>query len=428
MPPTPIPQTPTQATVPIGQTPTQIQQAQTDAAATPAVGSSSTIRSTLTAAGADASAVPPDATSAADVKAAVAPAMPAPGAPNYVSQYAQMRAQNGVPALEDKVNTFEGQKAALQEQMIKFKAAEMGTSDTAAGYSGRVSDQQRNVQAQLDSLNLEEGVAQQALATKNSFISTMMDLTEKDYAASSALYDKTFTQNLQIQTMLNTQAYHEQTLAEKAGNDARAKLATMQQVINNQGLSMADAIAHDPKLEGTLNQLEMQAGFPPGFMETFSKGKPKADIVATTEGTINGMKVMSILSRGQDGQMTMSHYNTGTASTKPSLSDQKAQLDSDISSLLQPGMKDPKTGVPFIDSSGYMTPEGFTELMQQAQASAPSMAPADFIKNYGEYLYPGDKGDYSGYKMTAVQRKLLTGASSSGPALVLSPGTTITTK
>ena len=395
---------PTPAAPQTGTTPT------TPATSTTGATSSTQVRSTIAQTGQQPASTDQ---SFADFSAALAPSTPAPQAPHYTDMYQKMRADAGVPAMEDNVASLEAQKAALQGQMLKFNASEQGGSGTQTGYVGRMTEEQRNVQAQLDSLNLQETAVQTALSTKNNFISTMMSLTEKDYTAASAEYNKEFTQNIQLQNAFTNKQYKDMTMEERVSNDARAKITTISNLVKGSGKSFTDFLNANPSYADSINQTEMAAGLPLGTMSEFARSNPKANIINTTVGVMNGKKVIAFTTQDPDtGMPSVSYMSTGLdSSSKPTATEAKAQSISVIDSILSdtnmkvPGHQD----VPYVDANGFMTPEGFKAIKQAAAESG--LAGDDFLKQYAENLYEGPSKDYAGYGLSGREVKLLAGSS-----------------
>ncbi len=327
----------------------------TSTTSTGGVSSSSALRSLVDSTGTK----PTDGQSFSEFAQAVMPGGGAtpPPPPSYTDIYAKMRADAGVPALEDNLSNIQQEKAAIQGSLLQFKASEEGAGgETMAGYTGRMSEAQRNAQAQLDSLNLEEAAINSALTIKNNFINTMMSLTEKDYTASADAYNKTFTQNMQLQNAFETKQYHEQTLTERISTDARAKLSTMNTIIASSGKSFTDFVKSNPALGAQINDLEMKAGFPPGFMAEFARTKPRANVIGTTSGVdANGNKMMSIISQDPDtGDITTTVYPTGLKDTTTTAF--KTQAFNAADSILRSGGEYDGVQYNALGSDGYVDP------------------------------------------------------------------------
>ena len=93
------------------------------------------------------------------------------------------------------------------------------------------------------------------------------------------------------------------TLQEKRNSqlrdDSRANLTQINNLISNSGKSW-DEIPQE--LKDQITTLEKQANMPVGVMEAFSKSKPKANLLATTQGTdASGNDIISFIYADENG-------------------------------------------------------------------------------------------------------------------------------
>lgn len=211
---------------------------------------------------------------AAAYKAAVEPTTGKPAAPNYADTYSRLRAEQGVSTLEDELHNLEASKAGWLDQVSKFKGAEQKGATSGKVYNARLSEEQRNVQDQIDIIDRQIKIAQNTLTTKTNFINAVMDWTKSDYMTARDDYETELTKNIQMQNYVDTQA-------DKVQASARANLSAINTLISNSGKAWKDVPA---SLKNQVAQLELQAGFPAGTFEMFANSKPRANVVASGTG------------------------------------------------------------------------------------------------------------------------------------------------
>lgn len=247
-------------------------------------------------------------TSYNDYKTNIQPSIDKPVAPNYVDKYTQLRADQGIPALEDSIGQYDAQKAYLLANLDKFKRNEL--SGQPLGFAqGRISTEQQGIQDQLDFIDRQENLAIDKLNTKTKFIENIMNLTKDDYSTATDNYNTQFNQNMQIQSSLSTEK-------NQARDDARATLTTINNMVSNSGKSYDEL---DPVMKANINSLELQSGMPVGTFATFAASKPKANIISTTTGTdANGNDFVSFISKDPTtGEMSVDKMFTGGKSSIP---------------------------------------------------------------------------------------------------------------
>ena len=249
-------------------------------------------------------------------KASLAPATPAPTAPNYVDTYAKLRADQGITSLEDVVTDDEAQKADLLDQLDKFKRQDVGSGEETKGFAtGRLSAAAQNVQDKIDAINRRETISQNNLTTKNNYISQIMEFSKQDYAAANDAYNNAFNQALSIQNSFNTEQSRQSTADNLVVDNARANLTAMVSQINANGQSFSSL---DKQTQAGITALEMQAGFKPGTYTAIMNAKPKADMVASGQGTNStGQDFAWFITKDPaTGETSMSKMFTGGVASK----------------------------------------------------------------------------------------------------------------
>lgn len=235
-----------------------------------------------------------------DLKTAIAPAGGAPAAPGYVTQYQKLRADNGVPALEDEQASIGDQRRALQDQLTEFKASQNGLGRTQSFVDGADAVKGQQIQEQLDTLDRREALVVDKLNAKNQYIGTVMDLTKQDYETASAAYEKEFSQNLQLQNLYSDYQTKEDQQANAVRDDARAYLTSVQGMLKDSGQSF-DAL--DPTMRAQIQTMELKAGIPAGSTEAFAKAFPDAKPLATVDGVdAAGNQTVSFIYKDSSGK------------------------------------------------------------------------------------------------------------------------------
>ena len=341
--------------------------------------------------------------------ASVTPAGGPPATPQYASTYASLRASQGIDTIEDNITTLQNQANALSAQLPAFEASAEEGATSGKVFNARMSEEQRDIASQLDVLNGQISVAQSTLQTKTDFINTMMGYTKDDYTTASAQYENTLSDNMQLLSAFNTQQ-------DKVTTSAQANLQTIATLISNSGMSLADL---SPTQKTQIANLELAAGIPAGTYETFMASKPKATVLATSvQSDASGNEFVAVVNRDPaTGAISVTNIPTGgyqPPTGTATVADQQNNFYAGVNDLIS-SKATTTDGSPVVDSSGYITPEGFKSIIQAGAESHLSVS--DIIKQYGSQLYlPLDSNgnvssdQASAYGLTPEQVKEITGS------------------
>ena len=232
-------------------------------------------------------------------------------APSLVEQYSKLREEQGVSNLETRLTDINAQIQAKRDEFNKFKRDSEGqgrgiTTSIISGQQKKVADQ---LQTEMDSLAREGEILTNQLNTKNNFISTIMNLTGKDYENAKVEQQQTFDNNYKIQTLYNAQASESQRLAS-------TYLTSLTNLIQTSGVNW-DTM--DNNTRATIYQKELEAGWVPGTLESFARVKPKANLLATIDGyDADGNGIISLLYADENGNPgIMRTMGTGTKNQTP---------------------------------------------------------------------------------------------------------------
>lgn len=220
----------------------------------------------------------------------VVPAGERPSRPDLVGQFKTLREEEDVKSLEDSIFSLREERMRLVDEFNRFEER-AGGAETLGVARGRVSEEQRAVQKELDVLERRERLATDQLNIKNSTISTIMSFTGQDFANANAEWNTAFSQNLQLQNAFDNQATREET-------SARTTLTTMQKSIQDAGKTFADL---DPSMKAQIQALELQAGLPSGLFEMITNIAPQDKIEAHgTRTDASGNEYYDVLMRDRE--------------------------------------------------------------------------------------------------------------------------------
>lgn len=242
-----------------------------------------------------------------------------PAAPNYTDLYSQLRLDNGLDSLDGQLSDLQ----TARNQVVTEQAARVGTEQGKAvplnviqGRTDEVTRQENEKLAVIDDqIKTVTGIYQ----TKLNTVQTIMTLTQQDYQTAYQQYNDAFTKAFQtiqlvtgIQNQQQQQANFEDQQAfqqqQQLTDNARADLQVYVNAISSGGLDV-NSLTSDQQVQ--LNKLEVQSGFPVGFIQSIQKD-PKADIIFTSSN--NGVTQVGI--KNPDGTITVQNYGTAQGSTK----------------------------------------------------------------------------------------------------------------
>ena len=220
----------------------------------------------------------------------------APAKPEYVETYKGLLTKYGTEPLETEIGGLDKQIADLQTQFKGLIYTEEGKPILSPLITGRVQKYaeayNRLVQPLIDQRNYKAG----QLTNKYNTISTLMNLTGKDYEASRGEYEFNFNKQISLYTVVSGLEEKEQTIEDKKRDDARANINIITNAMKSGNISY-DNLSDANKLQ--LQKLSLQAGFPDDFLSVIiPKISIKADIVGTFT---NDAGDVNVLTRDKDG-------------------------------------------------------------------------------------------------------------------------------
>jgi len=230
---------------------------------------------------------------------------PTPPLPNMTS----LVETSNIPTLQQKLTDIQAQKLELQNQFNAYKLSLQGRGIAAGIVDVQTNEQAKAMQIQLDSLNTQEAVASMNLNNAMTYTSMLMQATGQDYSNAIQQWERNFNNAVTIQNMYNQTATQQQ-------NNASAYLTAVANMIGNTGVNWNTV---GPTMKATIENMEVQAGWPMGTLESFAKAKPGANILGTVQGVdASGQNTLTFIYQGADGMPGMtSTITTGTYKETP---------------------------------------------------------------------------------------------------------------
>lgn len=220
--------------------------------------------------------------------------------------------------LEESMAFWKDQKRKADARRLERIEFEESQPVALGVIQGKTSEIQNQEDRELQKINNEIAYVTDQLNIKYSMIDTMMNLTQLDYKNASEAYDSQFSQNIQMINLVQGIQSNEKAQEQKTQDTARANLQIIQNNLTEGNMSYTD-LTDDEKLN--IRKLEIQAGLPAGFTERLKNSDPKANIISTTSRTDpSGKQYVDILTKNEDGKLTVQSIYTGMTKVSSSTS------------------------------------------------------------------------------------------------------------
>lgn len=317
---------------------------------------------------------------AADLKASgLLPTTTVPTPPSLVQTFKDLAAQSGIDKIQASITDLKAQQDALAAQTRTNVSAERGKPVAMNVIEGRVSEQTRQAQEQMDFIGRQLSRKVDEFNSAMANVKMIMDFTQTDYQNASQAYDRQFNQAISTINLVRGIQQDQKTDAQRAIDNARANAQIFVNSLKDGGI---DINSLSPDAKAQLNKLEVQSGLPVGFFAAIKKD-PKADIISTSE--YRGQ--IQVLMRNPDGSIGVKTYGTiqGGAGAKFGSAAYTATLIPDATQIFDMNK----------NSYGHVSPQVWStirSLWMKDGGSAKS-----FIDNFKQYTDPNRKDFEASY-------------------------------
>ena len=193
-----------------------------------------------------------------------------PTPPDLTATYTSLADQYGVSNLQKNINDLTAKKRAIQQSVVSAAGdTEAQPGVTADVVAGRESEQQRQADKQIASVDLEIQTATDQLNAANGTIQMIMGFTQQDYQNASQAYDTEFSQSIQYQELLNSEASTQQKLA----------MGNWQTITNLITSGVIDPNKMTPEQQAQVKTWETAAGLPSGITSLIQNNTDAGDKV-----------------------------------------------------------------------------------------------------------------------------------------------------
>lgn len=212
----------------------------------------------------------------AGIKSTIAPATPAPTAPNLTQTMADARTKYGVTDLENSLNDLKAQEQEIYDQKKSRITAERGKSVAMNVISGRIGQVEQQENERLAVIQRGIATATNQLNTKYNVIDSLMKTTQADYQMASESYDKQMSQNITLFNAAKNIQEEQKTDNDKEVDNARASAQILLNSYQGAGKTY-DSLASTEKT--TLTKLSVMAGLGADFFSNVLQASAGKDIL-----------------------------------------------------------------------------------------------------------------------------------------------------
>ncbi len=269
---------------------------------------------------------------AGDLALALKPSTPAPTPINRVEMLQEQRAAMGVEELETELNQIKEQERLIQATTRANQVNEEGKPVALGVIAGRVTEEQRQAQMDLDFLNVRKATLVDELQTKYNSINMYINLAGLDYQDARQAYESDFSRNLEMAKFISSEK-------QNAITNAKANLTTLMNAITSGNLSYGQ-LSSDEQVQ--IMKLEMQAGLPVGTMGRLQMSPSDRMLGFSDDKT----QVMML-----DGNGNFVVQSTGFAPSTKAASE--VELKRSVSSTITSAFNSVKGGDGFVDPADY---------------------------------------------------------------------------
>jgi hypothetical protein len=284
----------------------------------------------------------------------------APTAPVVpIDQTKLTTAQTERDAIAKRGEEILAEKQKLNEQLKVFKQT-AGEGVSEVGRAGMVSEKERGIQNQLDSLNNEELVMETKLRNRNTVISEIMQTQKQNYQDAVQQYNTQFSESLQLYNLFDKQDDELKTNA-KASLDVLAKSYQAQIEAGKLNIGSLTGIQ-----KAKLEEYETQAGLPLGStLAVLQTLKPAEEKLYS--GVDKAGNFIYITKNAATGAISTKKITNVEAPKAPPVTQQKTAIQNTLKTGVAPSGQ--KIGAP-MGKDGYVDPYVYITAFQNWSGSA----------------------------------------------------------
>jgi hypothetical protein len=317
--------------------------------------------------------------SSGDLASTVMPQTPAPAPINRLEMLEQYRSDMGVDALEEELNSLKNEEREIQAVFRANRLNEEGKPVALGVMEGRIGEEGRQAQMNLDFLNVRKATLVDELNTKYNAINMYINLAGLDYQDARQAYESDFSMNLQMANFISQEKQNSIT-------NARANLTTIMNAITAGNLSYGQ-LSSDEQVQ--IMKLEMQSGLPVGTMSRMQMS-PNDKILGFSD---DKTQVMMMDNNG-NFVVRSTGLKASASSGKQTEAESKREMIEAMTARI-------RSGVPLVDYSGktqdimsfyrsYLDPNEIYAIYNANSPWGPAKESAEELSRYGikdEYKY-----------------------------------------
>lgn len=269
---------------------------------------------------------------------------PAPAQINRQQTYKQFRSEYGLDNLEAELNAVRASQQSLMDEITSQKNKAKGDLVSTSVINGRLVKIDAETRDAINDLKRQESMIVDQLNSQTKAVSMAMEWFEADYESAKSEWDKNYARNLQFAGLIQGEQ-------NRVRDDARAYLSSVNQMMQTSGKNWDDV---DGRIKAEITKKEVQAGYPQGSLEEFSRSKPKAMLLGSSSGTdANGNNVVTFIYADPETGLPGMVRTVGTGSKD---SNGKGAKGADLQKA-RPVIESSKGAV-----DGYVDPNIYTQL------------------------------------------------------------------
>ncbi len=234
-----------------------------------------------------------------------------PTAPSLQDQFSKLLAESGVEPIQGELAQVQNNIRAVQTNLINEAAAAGELLVPVAQINRRKGKLQQAADARINLLRIEEDLLQRQVSNKLNTIGMTMDFLGQDVAQANQQYNQEFNQQLQLISLIRDIEEVEQDRVSETRDTALANLGIIMNSITDGGVDFNNLTQQQ---RTQINEMELMAGLPIGFVSQLKTSVPNEKILSTTTRTSNGTKFVDIVTQSPDGQISAESINIGSVS------------------------------------------------------------------------------------------------------------------